>query len=130
MITVKLNDVLNSEETLKKLMDVPMKGKVAYKIARIAREVDKESQLFNDGRNKLIEKYAERDEENNFILNNDGQAYIDIENSEKVEQFSNELKELLETEIEVNAEKLTLDDLDEAGLTPKDFNQLMTFIEE
>lgn len=130
MITVKLNDILNSEETLKKLMDVSMKGKVAYKLARIAREVDKESQLFSDERNKLIEKYAERDEEGNYKPNEDGQIYIDTKNLEKVGQFSNELSELLETEIEVNVEKLSLDDLDETGLTPKDFNKLMAFIEE
>lgn len=130
MITVKVNDILNSEDTLKKLMDVPMKGRVAYKLARIGREVDKESQLFNDERNKLIEKYAERDEEGNYVYNADGQIYIDIKNTEKVRQFSNELNELLETEIEVNAEKLSLDELDETGLTPKDFNKLMAFIEE
>lgn len=130
MIQIKLGDILNSEETLKKLMDVPMKGKVAYKLARIAREVDKESQLFNDERNKLIEKYAERDEEGNFKPNENGQIYVDVTNLERVEQFTNEINELLETEIEVNAEKLSLNDLDETGMTPKDFNKMMVFIEE
>lgn len=130
MITVKVSDVLNSEDTLKKLMDISMKGRVAYKIARIAREVDKESQLFNDERNKLIEKYAERDEEGNYKYNSNEQIYIDTKNSEVVKLFSDELNELLETEIEINVEKLSLDDLDETGLTPKDFNKLMAFIEE
>ena len=130
MIELTVQEMIDSIPTLRELSNKQLKSKVAYKLARIAREVDKESQLFNDERNKLIEKYAERDEEGNFKPNENGQIYVDVTNLEKVEQFSNEINELLETEIEVNAEKLSLNDLDETGMTPKDFNKMMVFIEE
>lgn len=132
MITVKLSDILNSEETLKKCINISMKGKLAYQIARIAREVEKETALFETERNKLVEKYAERDENNNFKMNDKEQIYIDAKSKEKIQQFTKELNDLIiDTEVELNVKKIKLEDLTEQkDFTPKDFNNLMPFIEE
>jgi hypothetical protein len=40
MIKIKLNDVVNATETFTKIMQQSFKGSLAFKIARLARELD------------------------------------------------------------------------------------------
>jgi len=126
MIKIKLNDVVNTTETFNKIMQQSFKGSLAFKIARLARELEKEMQTFNSERMKIIRKYGKKDENGELIVNNDGN--IEFEN-DKINEINSEFNSLLETELEINADKLPMDSIDEFELTPQEVISLEKFFE-
>ncbi len=127
MIKIKLGDLINSTEILQKLSQTEMKAKLAWSVTRLLKAADKEMQEFNETRMNLIKKYGEKDENGELITDDNGNCKIMEENSA---QFSNELSDLIGTEIEINANALSLDALEDKEFTPADMAVLEPFIEE
>ena len=48
MITVTVKEIMDSVEVMRSLSQKSLKGRVAYKVARMLRELDKELTLFNN----------------------------------------------------------------------------------
>ena len=126
LIKIKLSDVVNSTETFNKIMQQPFKGSLAFKIARLARELEKEMQTFNDERMKMIRKYGKKDKNDELIVSDNGN--VEFEN-DKIDELNNEFNSLLETEIDINADKLPMDSIDEFELTPQEVIGLEKFFE-
>ncbi len=127
MIKIKMSDLLNSTETLQKLSQKELKARLALSIARLLKEAEREIQNFNEVRMNLIKKYGEKDENGELITDDNGNCKIVPDG---VEIFSKELNEAISTEIEINANKLRIDDLDNLDFTPSDMAVLEPFIEE
>ena len=109
MIKVSLNDILNATETFQTIMQQSFKGSLAFKIARLARELNKEMDTFNEQRRKLLEKYCVRDEDGNLKQLENGNVQVI---PEKISEFNEEFNSLLATEVEINADKLPMDQID------------------
>ena len=52
MITMTVNDLLNVIPVLRELLNKPFKGATAFKLARLMRELDKETTLFEEFHHK------------------------------------------------------------------------------
>lgn len=126
MIKIKLNDVVNSTDTFTKIMQQSFKGSLAFKIARLARELDKEMQTFNSERQKIIEKYGEKDNDGKVIT--DDKGIVKFDNS-KIQELNDEFNTLLDTEIEINADKLPMDNIDDFEITPQEMLNIEIFFE-
>lgn len=126
MIKIKLNDVVNSTDTFTKIMQQSFKGSLAFKIARLARELDKEMQTFNSERQKIIEKYGEKDNDGKVIT--DDKGIVRFDNS-KIQELNEEFNTLLDTEIEINADKLPMDNIDDFEITPQEMLNIEIFFE-
>lgn len=126
MITVKIADLLNSTETLQKLSQQDFKAKLAWSIARLLKAAEVEIQSFNDTRMTLIKKYGEKDENGELVTDDKGNCKI-LE--EGIETFGKELNELINTEIEINANKIKMDLLEDIDFTPSDMAVLEPFVE-
>ncbi len=127
MIKIKMSDLLNSTETLQKLSQKELKARLALSIARLLKEAEREIQNFNEVRMNLIKKYGEKDENGELVTDESGNCKI---LPDGVETFSKELNDIIGTEIEINANKLRLDDLDNLDFTPSDMAVLEPFINE
>lgn len=127
MITLKMGDLLNATDTLQKLSQQELKARLALQIARMLKEAEREIQNFNEIRMNLIKKYGEKDESGEIITDDNGNCKII---PESVTVFSKELNELVEMEVEINANKIKLDDLDSLDFTPSEMVTLEPFIEE
>ena len=125
MIKVKLSDLLNSTDTLSKLSQKDFKAKLAWSIARLLKSAEAEIQSFNETRMNLIKKYGEKDENGELITDDKGNCKI---NNEVVEAFSSELNELMNTEVEINANKIDIKLLEDVDFTPSDMAVLEPFI--
>lgn len=125
MIKVKISDLVNSTETLQKLSQEKFKAKLAWSIARLLKAAEAEIQQFNDTRMNLIRKYGEKDEQGELITDEKGNCKII---TESLEQFSNELNELINTEVEINANPLDIELLDDLDFTPSDMAVLEPFM--
>ena len=126
MIKVKINDLLNSVETLQKLSNQNFKAKLAWQVARLIRAAESELQTFNDTRLNLIRKYGEKDE-NGDLLTDENNNYKII--PDKANDFSNELNELANSEVEINAKKLDFALLEDLDFTPVEMAVLEPFVD-
>lgn len=115
MITMTVNDLLNVIPVLRELLNKPFKGATAFKLARLMRELDKETTLFEESRQKLAEKYGERDENGNFVFSENGNIQLQ---ADKLEECNAEMLGLLNTTIEVNADKISMEAFDDIDLAP------------
>ena len=91
------------------------------------KKVEEEIEIFNSTRIKLIEKYGEKD--SNGELKIDGNNNYVIENNNRI-KFGAEMNEILNSKIEINAGKISYDDLAVLELTPSEALALEPFIEE
>ena len=126
LIEVKLNDVINGVESMKYLMDISLPAKTAYKVAKLAQGMENELKLFSDAREKLVRKYANKDENNELIVDENNQITVAQDN---IETYQKELSELLDTEVKFEVSKISIDELTN-DISPNKIINLMPFIEE
>lgn len=126
MIKITLGELLNATDTLQKLAQKDFKAKLAWSISRLLKAAEKEVQEFNEARMNLIKKYGMKDEQNELITDEKGNCKITDEN---INEFSTELNDLIATEVEINANKMSLDLFDDAEFSPSDMVLLEPFIE-
>ena len=126
MIKVRIADLLNSTATLQKLANANLKARTAWQVAKLLKIADSEIQDFNTTRMKVINKYGEKDENDNLITDEAGNCKI---KEDCIEDFTNELNELLGSEVEIATNKIKLDDLEDLNFTPNEMNILEAFID-
>lgn len=127
MIEVSVREILNSAEIMQKLSKRQFKGKVAFQIARILRYIDEELKSFNEARSNLIEVYGERDESDNLVMDENNNYKIQ---KDKITELNQEIEELLNTSIQINADAINMKDIENEDFTPADILLLEPFIEE
>ena len=115
MITLTLNDIFNAVPALREISTKEFPGSVTFKIARLIRELDKEIQLFEEERNKIANKYGEKDENGNLVIQEGGNIKI-LDN--KIQDCNEELQALFNTQVEINANKLPIEIFDSIEMTP------------
>lgn len=125
MIEVTIKNILNNIKTFQQLSEESLPIKTAFCIARLIRELDKENAVFEDCRKKIIEKYAEKTETNE--IKTDLRDNIIIQ-KEYLEEFNKEILDLLETVVNINAEKIELDNIENIKLTPAQAIALEPFL--
>lgn len=126
MIKVKLAHLLNGTEALQNLSKKELKAKVAYNISKLLKSADKEVQSFNKTRMDLINKYGEKDEAGELVTDENGNCRVPDMN---VATFTEELNELIDIEVELNANKIDLEQLGDVEFTPNDMAMLEPFFE-
>lgn len=127
MIAVKISDIINSTEILQKLAQQNFKAKLALSIARLLKQAEVEMQTFNTTRIDLVKKYGIKNENGELITDDNGNCTIE---DGSLEVFNKELNELLNTEIEINANKIDINLLEECDFTPSEIAALEPFLEE
>jgi len=98
---------------------------LAWTIARLLKAADSEIQSFNETRMNLIKKYGQKDDKGELITDDSGNCKIE---QEHLEAFSNELNELVNTEVELNANKIDMNLLGDIEFTPGDMAVLEPFV--
>lgn len=98
--------IVNSIHVLSKLTNMDLNIKVSYAIAKNISKIEKELEVYNKEKSKLINKYGEKDEEGKLKKNEDETVkIIDTESWDK------DIKELLEIENEIDIHKINEEDL-------------------
>lgn len=127
MIELTVKEVMESVGVLNEIMEQPFHGALAFKISRIIRELRKEVESFNTERDKIIRVFSEKDENGKPVLLENGNIKI---RSDLVKECNDEFEKLLGTSIEINAEKLDLDELDEIEITPKKMESILVLVDD
>lgn len=127
MINVTMMDIVNSVPVFEQVVGQEINGKLAFKVARLVRELDKELKLFHEERTKLIQHYAEKDENGEIKVDENSNAMISNDN---IMECNQKIQELLDTTIEVNADKIPLELLDMLSISPQQALYIESFLYE
>ena len=104
MITMKITDILNVVPTLQEMANKSFPGATSFKIARLMRELDKEIQLFDKQRTEIAQEFGEKDASGQLVFTEEGNVKI-IEG--RIKECNEKLESIFNTEIEINADKLS-----------------------
>lgn len=97
----------------------------AYRISKNIKAISKEITDYNDARTKICEEYADKDIEGKPIIKDN--KYI--MSTEKEIQLNGEIGKLLNEEVDIQIKKVTLDDIDKAGLSPMELDSIEFMID-
>jgi hypothetical protein len=98
----------NSINVLSKLINMELAIKLSYAISKNITKIDRELEVYNKERQRLIGKYGEKDEEGKLKVKEDGNInIIDVDN------FNKDIKEILEIETDIDIHVIDLDSVNE-----------------
>lgn len=126
MISITLEQLINSTDGLKGLSQKQLKARSAYAVSKILKAADAEMNTFNETRMELIKKYGEKDETGELKSDEQGNVHII---DKMLSTFNKELQELLNTTVDINANKIRIEDIGDVDFTPAEMAQLDDFIE-
>lgn len=126
-MTITLQNILEAQETMQNLSTKMLRGRTAYQVARLLKRLEAELGTYNDTRLKLIERYAKKKEDGTYELNERNEYQFTPEN---MQAYVGEINNLLQEQIEIDANPLKLDDLLDLEFTPSEMVALEPFIEE
>ena len=115
MIKMTITEILNVVPVLQEMSNKSFPGATSFKIARLIRELDKEIQLFDKQRNEIAQEFGEKDASGQLVLTEEGSVKI-IES--KIKECDEKLVSIFNTEIEINADKLSYSSIESADFTP------------
>ena len=105
---------------------LPLKG--AYKLNKIKKAVEKESEFYREKFQEIVDTYARKDENDQIVFSEDGNQIMIKDGM--VEECNQALTDLQDLEIEIENYGLSLEDLgEELECTPEELEVLMPFME-
>ena len=121
MIKLKLSNekIVNDTQMLSAISQKQLPVKVSYAIAKNISKIEAELKIYNAEKQKLLEKYAEKDKDGK-VKSENGSIRIQ---KEHIEDWNKDIKELLAIENEVDIHKFKLSELDgkACNFSPSEF---------
>lgn len=124
---MKICELIKIREELVNLSKEKIKLRSSFNIAKFLSQTEQDTQFFQNKLLGLIEKYGQRDENGQFILENNGTS-IQIQ-QEHIEECQQGLSEINNYEIEIPSLKIYYNDLPE-GLSISTLFNIMDYILE
>lgn len=114
---IKLQEIISQTENIKSLLQNKLPVKIAYRLNKLSGKIDHELKTYTETKNGLVIEYGEKQE------NGD----IKVTDPEKLVEFHTKHNELIEMDVELDFEKLKIEDLGDITLSP---NEIIPFIFE
>lgn len=128
MITVTMDQVIDFGNSVDFFgsVNLPLKG--AYKLNKIRRALEKESEFYGEKFQEIINTYAKKDENGDLVFNEDGSQIIIKD--DMIEDCNKALEDLHSLEIQIDNYNFTIEDLgDDFECTPDQLSVLMPFMD-
>lgn len=126
---VKSAIIVNGLQTILSLTEKPMPVGLAAKMLRLANDLNKENEIIEKQRRLILEKYADKDDQGELIINN---GNVSFKENTNLEAAQNELNELANLEVEIINRNITEEELIKANLelTLSQLSTLQNFMQE
>ena len=126
---VKSAIIVNGLQTILSLAEKPMPVSLAAKMLRLANDLNEENNLIEKQRRLILEKYGDKDEQGQLIINN---GSVSFKENNNLQEAQKELDELANLEVEITDREITEDELIKANLelTLNQLSILQNFIEK
>ena len=126
---MKMIDALNFLEAYSSIKNKPLKINIIYKLSKCLEEREKEREFYQQQFTNILNKYAKKDENGNFIYTDEKTGILIDESQQKV--CEKELSELLTLDININEKYfIKITDIADLELDIETFNKIKPFIVE
>lgn len=123
---MKLYNLLQIRKILNSHTQDAMSTTLAYKIMKFIKQTESEETFYTNKLQEIINKYAKRDENGEYVYEGDGVKIVEG----KVNECNNEINDLAATDVEIPNIKFTLDELAPLSFTVADLYLLDDVIKE
>jgi hypothetical protein len=120
---VKAQEMYQISNVVKRLSNLPLPVKIAYGLSKNLKTIDREVEILNVSRQKLIDEFAERDENGKIVMLSE----IEIKLKEETrDEFNDKFKEFLEMDVEFDVFTISINQFTAADikLTPAEMTVL------
>lgn len=126
MSIIVRNSQLNEETlaSLNKLIDVDINASIAFKLMRIIKEISSIVEDKNKMEQMIINKHSEKDEDGNLVQTKDDQGNPVGVTIKNMENFSDEMEDLMSIENEIEYDRINFEDLNLQTARVKDLIKL------
>ena len=105
---------------------LPLKG--AYKLSKIKKAVEKESEFYSEKFQEIVNEYAKKNEDGTVVFSEDGNQIMIKDGM--IAECNQALNELQKLEVEIENYNLSIEDLGEGiECTTEELEALMPFME-
>ena len=126
---MKMIDALNFLEAYSSIKNKPLKINIIYKLSKCLEECEEERDFYQEQLANILNKYAKKDENGNFIYTNEKTGILINESQQEV--CEKELSELLTLDININEKYfIKITDIADLELDIETFNKIKPFIVE
>lgn len=127
MVTITMDQLINFRDNGGFFADAHLPLKGAYKLNKIRKAVEKESEFYTEKFQEIVNTYAKKDENDQIVFSEDG-TQIMIKDG-MVAECNQALEDLQKLEVQIENYDLTIDDLGEdLECTPDQLDALMPFM--
>ena len=124
---MKMIDALNFLEAYSSIKNKPLKINIIYKLSKCLEECEKERDFYQQQLANILNKYAKKDENDNFIYTDEKTGILINESQQQV--CEKELSELLTLDININEKYfIKITDIADLELDIETFNKIKPFI--
>lgn len=117
--------VINVVNGIGNILNMSLPVKASYAISKNMVKIEKEAEIYNKEREKLLSKYGKKNEDGALAVNEAGS--VDIEN---VEGWNKDIKELLEIEVNIDIHKFSIHEIENCNMTAREIALIDFMIEE
>lgn len=110
------------------IKDMKLKFSTLYKVSKYFDACSKERDFYVENLNKIFDKYGERDESGGFKLTEDKTGII-IQD-DKRDECNKELEDLMAIEVEIAADPLKIEELENLELDLATYAKIKPFVAE
>ena len=127
---MKMFEILELEGLLQKLTQKELTIRTLYKVDKLIKLVGKEKDFYQTQFQALVDTYAERDENGNYLYTDNSAEAVKII-PDKIAECQSKMNELVNIEItDVPDISFTFEELDSLTLSYAEARPLMNFIKE
>ena len=127
MVTITMDQLINFRDNGGFFADAHLPLKGAYKLNKIRKAVEKESEFYSEKFQEIVNTYAKKDENDQVVFSEDG-TQIMIKDG-MIAECNQALEDLQKLEVQIENYDLTIEDLGEdLECTPDQLEALMPFM--
>lgn len=128
MVTVTMDQIIDFRDSGGFFADANLPLKGAYKLNKIRKAIEKESEFYQEKFQEIVNTYAKMDENGQIVFSEDGSQILIKDGM--VEECNKALEELQKLEVQIENYNLSIDDFGEdLECTPDQLNALMPFMD-
>lgn len=127
MVTITMDQLINFRDNGGFFADAHLPLKGAYKLNKIRKAVEKESEFYSEKFQEIVNTYAKKDENDQVVFSDDGTQILIKDGM--VAECNQALEDLQKLEVQIENYDLTIEDLGEdLECTPDQLEALMPFM--
>ena len=123
-----LSNVLSFPNFYNQIRSNPLPFKTAHKLSKLSKAVEEEIEFYREKMTELIEQYAQKDNDGNYVYINDGRDIAIIH--EKIAECQAKIRELETMDIELPNITFSVEEFENTTLTVDELQPILPFIED